>query len=304
MKAVLVRSTGGPEQLELCEVPEPCPGASQRLVDVHAAGVGFFDLLVRRGDYPQAPPLPATLGRELAGTVGSERVIGLVDGGAYAERVAAEADWLFPLPPEASFEEGAGFLISFLTAYIPLTRQVAPRPGATVLVHGAAGGVGMAAVQLARHLGARVVATAGTAARRRAALDLGAEAAYDYDEFADRVQADVIVDPVGGEVFVRSLKALRPLGTLLAVGSAGGPWRELSPALLLGRNISVSGFYLDRLLRLEPDLVRRASGELLALWSAGAVRPVVGETFPLERAAAAHRLVEARRHTGKVILVA
>jgi NADPH2:quinone reductase len=270
-------------------------------VQVRAAGVNFMDLLVRRGEYPAPPELPAILGGEVAGEVEGRRVMALPRLGGYAEAVAAE--WLVPLPDGASFAEGASFLMAFLTAWIPLRRQTRVDVGSTVLVHAAAGGVGSAAVQLARHLGARVVATAGSAEKREFALELGADEAYGYDEFADAVRADVVLDPVGGEVFERSLKVLAPLGTLIAVGYAGGMWRELSPALVVGRNISVAGVYLGRLLTLAPDVVREAAGELVQLWERGAVRPVVGAEFPLGEAAAAHALIEERRHTGKVVLV-
>jgi NADPH2:quinone reductase len=260
-----------------------------------------MDVLVRRGDYPQPPPLPAVLGAEVAGEVDGRRVMALPRNGGYAELVAA--DWVVPLPDGASFAEGASFLMAFLTAYIPLVRQARVGPGSVVLVHAAAGGVGSAAVQVARHLGARVIATAGSEEKRSFALELGAEEAYGYDDFADAVRADVILDPVGGEVFERSLKALNPLGTLIAIGYAGGLWADLNPALVVGRNASVAGFYLGRLMALAPDLVRQAIAEVVGLWEQGVVRPIVGAEFPLQEAAAAHALIEDRRHVGKVVLV-
>jgi NADPH:quinone reductase len=224
-------------------------------------------------------------------------------GGGYAERVAADENWVVPLPEGASFPEGAAFLMTFLTAYLPLTRQVRIGAGSVVLVHAAAGGVGSAAVQLARHLGARVVATAGSKEKRAFAVELGAEEAYGYDEFAEAARVDVVLDPVGGEVFERSLKALNPLGTLVAIGYAGGLWPDLSPALVVGRNVSVAGFYLGRLMGLAPDVVRRAVDDLLGLWADGAIRPVVGAELSLAEAPAAHALIEERRHVGKVVLV-
>jgi NADPH2:quinone reductase len=264
------------------------------VVDVRAAGVNFLDLLVRRGEYPQPPPLPAILGGEVAGEVDGRRVIALprTHTGGYAERVAVAEDWVVPLPNGASFAEGAAFLLTFLTAYIPLVRQVRIGPGSVVLVHAAAGGVGSAAVQLARHLGARVVATAGSAEKRAFALEVGADEACSYEDFSDAVRADVVLDPVGGEVFERSLKVLRPLGTLVAIGFAGGAWADLDPALVVGRNVSVAGFYLGRLMGHAPGIVREATGDLLRLWEAGAVRPIVGAALPLADAAAAHRLIE------------
>ena len=303
MKAVLVRETGGAEALEYGEAPDPEPGEGQRLVEVRAAAVNFADLMVRKGVYPGPPPLPAILGNEVAGEVDGRRVIGLSMGGGYAERVAVDEEWLFDLPGAASFEEGAGFLVAFLSAYLPLTRQARVAPGDTVLVHAAAGGVGSAAVQVSLHLGAHVVATAGTEERRRIVLELGAAEAYSYEEFADHVRPDVIVDPVGGDVFARSIPTLRSLGTIVAVGSAGGGWQDVSPTLLVGRNIAVAGIWLARLIAQEPRVVQKAARELLELWDGGALRPVVVDRFALEDAASAHRLIEGRRQTGKVILV-
>src|SRR6266536_4461346 len=172
MKAVLLRETGGPDRLEYTDVAEPSAASGQALVRVRAAGINFLDLLVRQGRYPQPPPLPTVPGGEVAGEVDGRRVIGLLDGGCggYAELAAVDERWLVPLPDDASFEEGASFLMTFLTAWLPLTRQVRLEPGATVLVHAAAGGVGSAAVQLAKHMGARVVATASSEEKREFAL--------------------------------------------------------------------------------------------------------------------------------------
>jgi NADPH:quinone reductase len=206
------------------------------------------------------------------------------------------------LPDSASFEEGASFLTTFLTAWMPLKRA-GVGPGSVVLVHAAAGGVGSAGVQLARHLGARVVATASSQEKRRVALELGADEAFDYDEFADRVKADVVLDAVGGEVFKRSIATLNPLGTIVGIGFADGWWDPLDTALMVGRNLALHGFYLGRLMKLRPDVVREAVAEVVALWEAGAVKPLVGATFPLDRAADAHRLIEERKSVGKVVLV-
>ena len=262
-----------------------------------------MDLLIRQGRYPQAPELPVVLGGEIAGELDGQRVMALSGSGGYAELAAVDERWLVPLPEQASFAEGAAFLMAFLTAYLPLTRQARVEPGTVVLVHAATGGVGSAAVQVARHLGARVIATASTDEKRELALSLGADEAYGYEEIGESVRADVVVDPVGGAVFEASLKVMNPLGTLIAIGFAAGMWEPLNPALLVGRNVGVQGFYLGRLMAHRPDVVREAAVELVQLWADGAVRPVVGTELPLERAADGHRLIEERRHHGKVVLV-
>ena len=304
MKAIVIEATGRPEQLTLQDVPEPAMSEGQSLLRVRAAGINFLDLLVRQGNYAQAPELPTIPGVEVAGeTEDGRRVIALLTGGGYAEMVAVDEDRIRPLPDGASFAEGASFLLTYLTAWIPLTRQIRLEPGQTVLVHAGSGGVGTAAIQVARHLGARVVATASSDEKRSFCIDQGAEDAYGYDEFADAVRPDVVVDPVGGEVFAASVATLAPLGTIVGVGYAGGWWEDVNPALLVGRNVGIQGFYLGRLMSRRPELVTEAARELLDLWGSGAVEPVVGAEFPLDQAAEAHRLIEVRKHVGKVFLL-
>jgi NADPH:quinone reductase len=293
-------------RIGLQDVADPLPDAGQTLVEVRAAGINYADVLIREGRYPQPPPLPYIPGSEIAGlTADGRRVIGFVrvDGGGYAERVAVEDDWLFPLPEAASFEQGAAFTLAYLTAWIPLTRQVVVRPGARVLVTAAAGGVGSAGVQVAASLGAEVVGAVGSPEKRDHVLGLGAVEAVTYDEIAGLEPFDVILDQVGGDVFASGLEVLRPLGAIVAVGFAGGAWKAVDPARLVGRNASVAGFYLGRLMRFRPDLVLEAAGDLLERWEAGSLSPTVGATFPLAEADEALRTVAERRSTGKVVLV-
>jgi NADPH2:quinone reductase len=290
---------------ELRELPEPVPGRDQALVRVRAAGVNFADVLIRRGRYPQMPDLPAVLGSEIAGELeDGTRVMAFTGGGGgYAERAVVERAAPVPLPDGATFPEGASFLLTFLTAYIPLTRQVRLRQDATVLVYAAGGGVGSAAIQVARALGARVVGAVGSAEKLGFCRDLGAEEAYVYDELPEGLAVDVVLDPVGGELFASSFARLRPLGTVVAIGSAAGAWTEVDPARLVGRNAGLQGFYLGRLMRLDPAPVIEAIGELLDLWRSGAIRPVVGAELPLDEVGRAHELVESRQSVGKVVLV-
>jgi NADPH2:quinone reductase len=305
MRAVVLEGVGGPDRLVLRDVPAPVAEDGQVMVDVRAVGVNFLEVLVRLGLYPQPPELPWIPGLEVAGVTAERRVLGLVrqSGGGYAEQVAVDGDWLFDLPAEASFEEGAAFLMAFLTAWLPLTRQADVHAGCRVLVHAAAGGVGSAAVRVARLLGAEVVATAGSEEKLELPLSLGAAQAVTYDRIGEIEPVDVVFDPVGGPLFLDSLKLLRPLGVALEIGFAGGLWPQLEPALLVGRNIGVQGFYLGRLMSLRPEVVRQAALDLLRYWQAGLIEPVVGASFPLAEAAEAHRMVEERRSRGKVVLV-
>jgi NADPH:quinone reductase len=303
MKAIVLRETGGPERLKLVEMPDPEARDGEVVLRVRAAGVNFADVLIRRGRYPQAPELPTVPGSEVAGEANGRRVMALPQGGGYAEALTLDERLVVPLPDGASFEEGAGFLLTFLTAWIPLTRQVRVGPGSVVLVHAGSGGVGSAAIQLAKHLGAHVVATASTPEKRRVALEQAADEAVAYEDFVKKVRADVVLDPVGGDVFTESFRVLKPLGTVVALGYAGGWWEPLDPARLVGRNLGMQGFYLGRLMRHEPALVQEAVGELVALWSSGVVKPLIGATFPLEQAGEAHELIESREHVGKVVLV-
>jgi NADPH:quinone reductase len=297
VKAVVLHEVGGPLTVE--EVPAP---AGETVVDVRAAGVNFADVLVRRGRYPQMPALPHVLGTEVAGELDGRRVLALTRAaGGYAERAEVDPGWTFPLPDNASFAAGASFLTTYGTAYIPLHYQVRVFSSSTVLVHAGSGGVGSAAIQLAKHLGAKVIATASTEEKRAFARELGADEALAYDEIDD-LRVDVVIDPVGGELFTRSLPLVNPLGAIVAVGFAGGLWTDPSVRWLVGRNVSVVGIYLGRLMKLQPAFVRECALELLALWTQEEIDPVVGARFPLAEADAAHALIESRGHVGKVVL--
>jgi NADPH2:quinone reductase len=302
LRAALLREVGG--AFDVADVPPPAAGDGKVLVRVRAAGVNFADVMVRRGVYPQMPELPAILGSEVAGELeDGTRVMAITGGGGYAEEVAVDRAQVVPLPEHASFAEGAGFLLTFLTAYVPLTRQVRIGPGSRVLVTAAAGGVGTAAIQVARGLGAEVVGVVGSREKTETCLALGASAAYLYDELPADETFDVVLDQVGGEQFTSHFGRLRPLGTVVAVGSAAGAWPAVEPARIVGRNAALAGFYLGRLLRLDPELVGTAVGELLAFWQTGALKPLVGAEVPLDEVERAHELVESRQSVGKVVLL-
>lgn len=324
MNAIVLRELGAPEMLRLEDVPEPQLEPGKILVDVRASGINFADILVRSGAYPQPPALPMIPGDELAGDVVAvagdvdtvsvgDRIMGITLGAnAYAERATVEASLAFPLPDGATYEEGAAFLSTFLTAYIPLTRQARVVAGQTVLVHAAAGGVGSAALQLLKHLGVRAIATAGSDEKLELAAKLGAFAGVNYrdPDWAARVReltegrgVDVVLDTVGGDVFGESFRLVAPLGTLVAIGFAGGQWPDINPSLVVGRNASLAGVFLGRLYRFARPEIRALVAELTEIWRSRAIAPVVGRTFPLADAAGAHRLIEERRSTGKVVLI-
>jgi NADPH2:quinone reductase len=293
MKAAVLRE-GGTVSYE--DVPEP-EGTS--VADVRAAGINFADVLIRRGLYPQMPDLPYVLGSEIAGDLDGRRVIAFTRGaGGFADRVALDPEWTFDLPEHVPYPQGAAFLTTYLTAHIAYSQRVYTD---SVLVHAGSGGVGTAAIQLGKLEDAVVYATASTPEKREVAKRAGADEVLGYDEI-DELRVDLVIDPVGGDVFTRSLPLLNPLGTIAAIGFAGGLWTDPSVQWLVGRNAAVQGVYLGRLLKLQPDRVRAWAGELLALLGDGSIEPYVGAAYPLAEADAALASIEARQHVGKVVL--
>jgi NADPH2:quinone reductase len=326
MRAVQITELSGPRSgLSLVDLPEPEPShmltpGSGVVVDVHAAGVSFPEVLQSRGEYQLKPPLPFVPGSEVGGVVRSapegagvsegDRVAAFCMLGGFAEVAVAPEFLVFRLPDALDFAQGAGLVLNYHTAYFALKLRGRLAEGESVLVHGAAGGVGTAALQVAKGLGARTLAVVSSDDKVQVAREAGADEVVRSDgPWKDQAKewsdggVDVVLDPVGGEVFERSLRVVNPLGVVVALGFAGGWWKPLDPAPLVGRNVGVLGFYLGRLMRHRPDVVRAAIGELIELWSSGAVRPLVGATFPLASAGEAQRLVEERRSIGKVVLI-
>jgi NADPH:quinone reductase len=311
MRALRVITEDGPEALTLADVPEP---DGELVVAVRAAGVSFPDLLMTRGEYQVRQPLPFTLGWEAAGDVvrapagspfsAGDRVMTL-SWGAHAERVAAVPEATFPLPDALSYEEGAALPLNYLTALAALERRGRLRPGETVLVHGAAGGVGTATVQVAKALGASVVAVVSTAAKADTARAAGADVAVVGDDFRAQLAEPVqlVVDPVGGtERFKESLRALAPEGRLVVVGFTSGEIPEIRVNRLLLRNVDVCGCSFGVLMAGTPEEVAGTLGRLADLVGSGAIRPVIGSVHPLEEGPAALRELADRKATGKVVL--
>ena len=321
MRALVLHETTGPSGLRLEDVPDPEPGDNV-LIEVHAAGVGFADELVTRGAYQVAPPPPFVPGAEVAGIVRSapprsglssgDRVAATTPFGGFAELVATPAFLVFPIPDALAFDAAAGFVVNHQTAHLGLKRRGRLAAGESVLVHGAGGGTGLAAIGVARALGAgQVVAVASTAEKRDAALEAGADVALDtaadwgtqVGELTGGRGVDVVWDPVGGDTFAASLRCLAPEGRLLVVGFASGTIPEVKVNRLLLRHLDVVGVNYGGFIPFHQELPRAAARELMAWVEAGLLRPTVGRRYPLAEGAQALADIAARRTVGKPVLI-
>jgi len=304
LRAVVATRLGGPEVLELRDVPEPQAGPDQILIRVRRAGVNFADLSSTRGTYAQAPPPPFIPGLEVSGKelAGDRPVIGLVAMGGYAELVAADPRFVWDAEG-MDLELAGGYPLVALTAFHALAEVARMRRGETVLVTAAAGGVGSTSIQMARALGAgRVIGMAGSEEKRRFAIDQGADLAIAYDDPVPE-PVDVVVEMVGQPVFERLLDAVRPLGRFVLIGWSGGEIQEIPGVLdLRARGVGVFPFSLGAYRSKNPDAFARTAAPGLELLRKGLVKPPVGLVLPLEQAAEAHRLVGSRETMGKVLL--
>jgi NADPH2:quinone reductase len=314
-----VTSLDGPSAVEVGEVEAPTFQPGHVLVDVHEAGVNFPDVLMTRGLYQMRPDLPFVPGSECAGVVraagsGSEfsagdRVAAFPVLGAFAETVAVSEPMVFPLPDPVSFRAGAALPMNYLTVHFALVRRAQLERGEVVLVHGAAGGIGTAAIQLARAMDARVIAVVSTEEKIETARAAGAHHIVLADDFLAGVReltdgrgVDVVVDPVGGERFTDSLRALAPEGRLLVIGFTAGQIPEVKVNRLLLNNISVVGVGWGAFWTQDPGYLRTQWDAILPLLEAGTLDPVVGATFPLADVTAALAEIDERRALGKVTL--
>jgi len=319
MRAVRVTTLGGPEAVEILEIDEPVSGGV--VVDVHAAGVAFPDALLTRGLYQYRPEPPFTLGAELAGVVRSapeeshvragDRVVGLtMIGGAMAETAVLDAERVFPLPDNVSFEAGAGLLFNDLTVYFALTVRGRLAEGETVLVHGAAGGIGTSTLRLAPALGAsRVIAVVSTQDKAEVARAAGATDVVLADGFKDAVAeltggkgVDIVMDPVGGDRFTDSLRSLAPAGRLLVVGFTGGEIPTVKVNRLLLNNIDVVGVGWGAWTLRHPGALQEQWEGLAELLTSGRLAAPQPQVYPLTEAAAAVASLENRTARGKVVL--
>lgn len=339
MRQVWITKAGEPEVLVAKTAPEPKPGAGEVRIRVEAAGVNFADIMARLGIYPDAPPLPAVVGYEVAGRVDAvgagvsdelegADVLALTRFGGYTDTLCVPEKQVFRRPEGMSAEEGAAIPVNYLTAYQLVVAMGGLKEHETVLIHSAGGGVGNAAIQLAKDIGARVIGTASSSKHAKL-RELGVDDLIDYrkEDFEERVLeltagrgVELILDAVGGESFKKGLRALAPTGRLgmfgmsaaasgtkksfisLAKAIANMPLLQLHPGSLMNANRGAFGVNLGHMWG-EVDLIRRWMEELVSLYERGAVKPVIAETFPLEEAGRAHQYIQDRRNFGKVLLV-
>ena len=325
MRAIQIVELTGPDgALRLVELPDPEPShmltpGSGVLVDVHAAGVSFPEVLQTRGEYQFKPPLPFVPGSEVGGVVRSapetasvapgDRVAAFCMIGGFAEVVVAPEFMCFELPDELDFAQGAALILNYHTAYFALKLRGRLAEGETVLIHGAAGGVGTASIQVAKGLGARTFAVVSSDEKERVAREAGADEVLRADgPWKDQAKelsgggVDIVLDPVGGDRFTDSLRSLGEGGRLVVVGFTGGAIPEVRVNRLLLSNLEVIGAGWGAYVMSKPDVTRQIGAEIMRLIQAGFIRPVIGARFALERAADALKLIDERGATGKVVL--
>lgn len=322
MKALLCTAWGGPDDLAIGELPSPTPGAGEILVGVHACGLNFADTLMIQGKYQERPEFPFSPGLEVSGEVletgpevdhfaAGDRVIALCGHGGLAERVVVPSGNAVRLPQGMNFVTAAGFAVVYGTAHVGLERRARLQPGEVLLVHGAAGGVGLAAVEVGRQMGATVIATGSNEEKLALARAHGAQHAINHREenFRERVRAltdgrgaDVIFDPVGGKVFDESVRCINWEGRILVVGFASGSISELPVNLTLVKNMSVVGVYWGAYRKRDSAVLQRSWQQLLEWLAAGALSPHISATYPLAQAPSALRSLMERRATGKVVV--
>ncbi|MRH20570.1 NADPH:quinone oxidoreductase family protein [Rhodovulum strictum] len=317
MRAFRIAEFGAAAQLDKVALPEPGPGAVR--VRIAACGLNFADLLMIEGRYQERPPLPVTLGMELAGTV--EALGGGVDPGLLGRRVAVfagsgglaeagcfPADRCVPLPEGMTFEAAAAFQVAYGTSHVALNHKARLQPGETLLVLGAAGGVGLTAVEIGKRMGARVIACARGAERLEVARAAGADHLIDSDagDLREAVLAlggaDVVYDPVGGDLFTAAMRACKPEARILVIGFASGDVPQIKANHLMVKNLSVMGLYWGGYLAFRPEVLTDSLATLFRWYAEGGLSPHVSHVLPLERAEEALTLLRERRATGKVVI--
>jgi NADPH2:quinone reductase len=324
MKAVRCHQWGGPEVLAVEEVEARRPGPGEVCIRVEASAVNFSDTLIVAGKYQFKPKLPHIPGHELAGTViavgegvtncatGDRVMASARQGGGFAEEYVAAADRVYRIPDNMSFEAGAGFIIGYGTAYFALRHRGMLQPGETLLVNGAAGGVGLAAIQVGKALGARVIACASTPDKIALAASYGADCCINYVSesvrdkamtFTDGKGVDVVFDPVGGDAFTQAMRAVGWHARMLIVGFASGTWQQIPANIVLVKNIAVMSSLWGGEMERDAQFARTVLSEVLALYRDGKLKPLPGRTYALKNAADALRDMMNRNVTGKSVIL-
>ncbi|MCC9003875.1 MAG: NADPH:quinone oxidoreductase family protein [Candidatus Competibacter sp.] len=322
MKAIVCHELSGLTALRLEDVPEPRPRSGQVRVRVRACGINFADSLIARGQYQTQPEPPFSPGFEVAGDIldvgegvtdfrAGDRVIAITPHGGYAEQVVANVDRCVPMPATMPYEQGAAFPVVFGTSHIALWHRARLRAGETLVVHGASGGVGLTAVAIGKQLGATVIATASSPEKLAVAQEHGADYLIDTrrEDVRSRIKeltggrgADVIYDPVGGELFAASLRAIAFEGRILVIGFAGGTVPQIPANHLLVKNVDVIGLNWPAYAERHPQVMTASFRTLMDWYLTGAIRPYISAIYPLERAVDALEQVVARKSTGKVVI--
>src|SRR5947209_5142848 len=322
MRAVLCKEWGGPEKLVVEQVPSPPMREGSVRIAVHAAGINFADLLLISGQYQEKPPFPFTPGMECAGTITEvgagisafqrgDRVMALTGTGAYAEEIVADASRVYPIPDKMDFAAAAGFPVTYGTSHGAFDWRAHLQPEEWLLVHGAAGGVGLTAVEIGKVMGARVIACAGSAEKLEIARQHGADFLIDYsrEDIRERVKtitggrgADVVYDPVGGDAFDASLRSIAWGGRLIIIGFTSGRIPQAPANISVVKNISIIGFYWGSYQSRKPELLRDSYARLLRWFEEGKLRPHVSAQVKLDEAAKALEMLRQRKSTGKVVL--
>ena len=316
MKAYCIRSDGAVAQL--CDVPKPEPGEGQVRVAIKACGLNFADLLMQKGTYQDTPPAPFTLGMEIAGVVDAigpgvstlklgDRIAVYSGQGGLAEFGVFDADRAIPLPGTTRFEDAAAIQIAYGTSHMALDHRARLQPGETLLVTGAAGGVGLTAVEIGKLMGATVIAQARGPEKLAVARAAGADHLIDASEdLRDRVRslggADVVYDAIGGDVFKAAFRATNPEGRLLPIGFAGGDVPQIPANHLLVKNLTVIGFYIGGYLKFRPEAVRESFDTLFRWHTEGRITPHISHVLPLDEVAQGMRLLKERKSTGKIVI--
>jgi NADPH2:quinone reductase len=322
VKALLCTQFGPPDRLELRDLPSPAPDRGQVVVSVKAASVNFPDVLIIENKYQFKPPLPFSPGSELAGIVKEvgadvahvkpgDRVMAFTVYGAFAEEIVLDAFRVLPMPDGMDFQTAAALLLTYGTMDHGLRDRGALQGGETVLVLGAAGGIGIASIEIAKALGARVIACASTSEKLAVCREHGADETIDYatEDLRERIKAltagrgvDVIVDPVGGAFTEPALRSIAWRGRLLVVGFAAGDIPKIPLNLVLLKGCSIVGVFWGDFLRREPQAFVQSVAQLGGWFREGKLRPHISSTFPLDRAAGAIELMAARKVIGKVVI--